>query len=228
MDSCPECNGSGAKPGTRAETCSKCRGTGQVQTQVRTPFGYMTNVGTCPDCKGSGQIIKEPCRNCRGTGKIRKTSTIEISVPQGIDNGQTIQISGKGEPGEKGGPAGDLLVTIRVKPHKIFIREGFDVYVNMPISFVQAALGATVQVPTLDGMVEYDIPEGTQSETTFKLREKGIPFLRSKGRGNQFVKVTVEVPRNLSAKQKEALRNFDTDSNYKLKKSFFDKVKEIF
>ena len=228
MDSCSECHGTGAKPGTSASTCSKCRGTGQVQTQVRTPLGYMTNITTCPDCHGTGQIIKDPCKVCRGAGKVRKNSTIEVTIPQGIDNGQTIQISGKGEPGEKGGPSGDLLVTIRIRPHKLFIREGFDVFIDMPISFVQAALGATVKVPTLDGAVEYDIPEGTQSETTFKLREKGIPFLRGKGRGNQYVKVKVEVPRNLSSEQKELLRQFDTDSNYRQKKSFAEKAKEFF
>lgn len=228
MDSCSECNGTGAKPGTSASTCSRCRGTGQVQNQVRTPLGYMTNITTCPDCNGTGQIIKDPCKACRGTGRIRKNSTIEVSIPQGIDNGQTIQISGKGEPGEKGGPAGDLLVTIRIKPHKLFVREGFDVFIDMPISFVQAALGATVKVPTLDGAVEYDIPEGTQSETVFKLREKGIPFLRGKGRGSQYVKVKVEIPKNLSQKQKEILREFDSDTNYKQRKSFTEKAKEFF
>lgn len=228
MASCPDCSGTGAKPGTKPVTCSKCRGTGQVQTQVRTPLGYMTNVTTCPDCRGTGQIISDPCKACRGTGKIRKNSTIEITIPAGIDDGQTIQISGKGEPGEKGGPAGDLLVTMRIKPHKLFVRDGFDIYLNMPISFVQAALGATVKVPTLDGAVEYDIPEGTQSGTTFKLKEKGIPFLRGRGRGNLYVKVIVEVPKNLSSKQKEILREFDSDSHYKQKKSFAEKAKEFF
>ena len=228
MDSCGTCHGTGAKPGTSAQTCSVCNGTGQVKNQVRTPLGYMTNVSTCSACHGSGKIIKEPCRDCRGSGKIRKNSVIEIDIPAGIDHGQTIQISGKGEPGERGGPSGDLLVTIRVKRHELFERNGTDVYINMPITFVQAALGCTVKVPTIDGAVEYSIPEGTQSETTFRLRGKGIPFLRGKGRGDQYVKVIVEIPRNLSAKQKEILKEFDQDSNYKQKKSFMDKAKEFF
>ena len=228
MDSCSECNGTGAKPGTHAQTCSKCRGTGQVKTQVRTPLGYMTNVTTCPDCGGSGQIISDPCKACRGTGKVRKNVTIEVDIPQGINHGQTIQLSGRGEPGEKGGPAGDLLVTIKVRPHEIFKRDDFDVYIDIPISFVQAALGATIQVPTIHGNVEYDIPEGTQSGTTFKLRDKGIPFLRGRGRGNQYVKIIVEIPRNLSSHQKEILKEFDSDKNYKQKKTFAEKAKKFF
>jgi len=229
MESCDTCQGTGAKPGTSPVTCTMCNGTGQVKQQVRTPLGYMTNVGTCSQCRGTGKIINDPCRDCRGTGKVRKNSTIEIDIPAGIDHGQTIQVSGKGEPGEKGGPSGDLLVTVRVREHKLFNREGSHVFIEMPISFVQAALGATVKVPTLDGVVEYDIPEGTQSGTTFKLRGKGIPFLRGKGRGDQYVKVIVEVPRNLSQKQKDLLREFDTDANnYKQKKSFAEKANEFF
>lgn len=228
MDSCGTCHGTGAKPGTTADTCTVCHGSGQVKNQVRTPLGYMTNVTTCSACHGTGKLIKDPCRDCRGSGKVRKNSVIEIDIPAGIDHGQTIQISGKGEPGDKGGPSGDLLVTIRVKRHEIFERNGTDVYLNMPITFVQAALGCTVKVPTIDGLVEYTIPEGTQSETTFRLRGKGIPFLRGKGRGDQYVKVIVEIPRNLSSKQKEILKEFEEDSNYKQKKSFMDKAKEFF
>ncbi len=228
MEKCAACGGSGAKPGTSATTCTHCGGSGQVTSRVRTPLGYMTNIGTCPHCHGEGKIIKEPCRDCRGTGKIRKNSIIEIDIPAGIDNGQTIQISGKGEPGEKGGPSGDLLVTIRIRPHVLFTRDGYNVHITMPITFVQAALGATVKVPTLDGAVEYDIPEGTQSESVFKLRGKGIPYIRSNGRGDQFVKVIVEVPRNLSKNQKELLREFEEDKNYKQKKTFMEKAKEFF
>lgn len=228
MENCSVCGGSGAKPGTSPATCGCCGGTGQVKNQVRTPLGYMTNIGTCPECGGKGKIIKDPCRECRGTGKVRKNSVIEFDIPAGIDNGQTIQISGKGEPGERGGPSGDLLVTVRVKSHPLFERDGYNVFIDMPITFVQAALGATVKVPTLDGAVEYDIPEGTQSETTFKLRGKGIPYLRSKARGDQYVRVRVEVPSNLSQKQKDLLREFDEDGNYKQKKSFMDKAKKFF
>ncbi len=228
QENCSACGGSGAKSGTSPVTCTRCGGTGQVKTQMRTPLGYMTNIGTCPECNGSGKIIKDPCRECRGTGKVRKNSVIEVDIPAGIDNGQTIQISGKGEPGERGGMTGDLLVTVRVKPHPLFVREGYNIFIDMPITFVQAALGATVKVPTLDGAVEYDIPEGTQSETTFKLRGKGVPYIRSKARGDQYVKVHVEVPSNLSQKQKELLREFEEDKNYKQKKSFMDKAKEFF
>ena len=228
QEGCPTCKGTGAKPGTSAETCSHCHGTGQIQTQQRTILGYMTNVTTCPHCQGSGKIIKEPCRDCRGTGKVRKTRTVEIDIPAGINDGQTMQLSGQGEAGERGGPSGDLLITVRVRPHQMFERSGNDVYLTMPVTFVQAALGATLTVPTLDGVVEYDIPEGTQSGTRFRLRGKGIPFIRGKNRGDQYVTVEVEVPKNLSQRQKEILREFDEEKNYKKKKSFAEKMKELF
>ncbi len=229
MDTCETCHGTGAKPGTQVSTCGRCNGTGQVQTQQRTMLGYVTNVTTCPDCHGTGKIIKEPCRDCRGTGKVRRSKTIEINIPAGIDHGQTMQVSGKGEPGDRGGPNGDLLVTIRIRPHDIFKRDGNNVNVAMPVSFVQAALGATLKVPTIDGVVEYDIPEGTQSGTRFRLRGKGIPYVNGRGRGDQYVTVNVEVPKNLTSKQKELLRTeFDSDGNYKQRKSFMDKMKDLF
>lgn len=228
QEKCETCNGSGSKPGTTPETCPHCNGTGQIQTQQRTILGYMTNVTTCPNCKGEGKIIKEPCRDCRGTGKVRKSKTIEINIPAGIDNGQTMQLSGQGEAGDRGGPNGDLLITIRVRPHEIFKRDGNDVYIAMPISFAQAALGATLTVPTLDGAVEYEIPEGTQTGTKFRLRSKGIPYIRSKSRGDQYVTVNVEVPKNLTQKQKDLLMEFDEDKNYKQKKTFSDKMKGFF
>lgn len=227
MESCHTCGGTGAKAGTQPETCQHCHGTGQIQTQQRTILGYMTNVTTCPNCHGTGKIIKEPCRDCRGTGKVRTSKTIEINIPAGIDDGQTMQLSGQGEPGERGGPHGDLLITVKVRPHDIFKRRDNDIFLNMPISFVQAALGATLKVPTLDGLVEYDIPEGTQSGTRFRLRGKGIPFIRGKGRGDQYVTVTVEVPKNLTSKQKELLKEFEEDKNYKQKKSFAEKMKDF-
>ena len=227
QEKCSTCGGNGAKPGTSPETCPHCHGTGQIQTQQRTILGYMTNVTTCPHCNGTGKQIKEPCRDCRGTGKVRVAKTVEIDIPAGIDDTQTMQMSGHGEAGERGGPNGDLLITIRVRPHAIFERRDNDIYLNMPITFVQAALGATLTVPTLDGIVEYDIPEGTQSGTRFRLRGKGVPFIRGKGRGDQYVTVTVEVPKNLSSRQKELLKEFDEDKNYKQKKSFAEKMKEF-
>ncbi len=230
-ESCPVCGGSGAKKGTTPETCTRCGGRGQVQTQTRTPLGYMTNVTTCPDCRGTGKIIKEPCRDCRGTGKIRASKTIEVDIPKGINDGQTMQMSGRGESGERGGPSGDLLITVRIRPHEIFTREGYDVYIKLPITFTEASLGATVKVPTLDGIVEYDIPEGTQHGARFRLREKGIPALRGRGRGDQYVIVEIEIPKNLSQKQKEILREFDSETeikHYKKQKGFFDKMKDLF
>lgn len=231
QENCDVCGGSGAKPGTQPKTCQKCGGSGQVRTQTRTPLGYVTNVTTCPDCRGTGKIISDPCRDCRGTGKVRKTKTLEIDIPAGIDNGQTMQLGGKGEPGERGGPNGDLLITVRVKPHQMFRRDGNNVYIDLPVTFVDAALGATVKVPTIDGTVEYDIPEGTQPGTMFKLRGKGIQSIRTKVRGDEFVTVDVEVPKGLSQKQKELLREFEAlceGKNYRKKKTFSDKMKDLF
>ena len=188
----------------------------------------MTTETTCPQCNGEGKIIKEPCRECRGTGAVRRNKTIEVQIPSGIDDNQTIQLSGKGEAGSKGGPNGDLLITVRVRPHDIFQRRGNDVFINMPISFVEAALGANVKVPTIDGgCVELTIPEGTQAGTRFRMKGKGIPYLRSKSRGDQYVTVEIEIPRNLTQKQKELLKDFDENKNYKQKKNWYDKIKNF-
>ena len=230
-ENCEVCHGTGAKAGTNPTTCQRCGGSGQVTTQTRTPLGYMRNVTTCPECHGSGKIIKEPCTSCHGSGKVRRQRTIEVDIPQGINDGQTMQISGGGEIGTKGGPTGDLLLTIRIKKHEIFTRDDFDVYITMPITFVQAALGATIKVPTISGVVEYDIPSETQTGSIFRLRGKGIPYIRGKGRGDQYVKVEVETPKNLSQKQKELLRQFDGTTeakNYKKRNGFIDTMKEIF
>lgn len=231
QEECPTCKGSGAKPGTSPMTCKRCGGQGQVRQQTRTPLGYMTNITTCPDCKGTGKVVTDPCKDCRGTGRVRKTRTVEINIPQGINHGQTMQVSGHGEMGSRGGPSGDLLVTIRIKPHPIYKREDYDVFIEIPITFVQAALGASIRVPTLDGIVEYDIPEGTQTGTVFKLKGKGIPYIRGKNRGDEYVTVEVEVPKNLSIKQKEILREFEGLSkgkeNYKKQKTWFDKMKDF-
>lgn len=227
-EKCGECGGTGAKKGTTVTTCSHCNGTGRVKTQQRTILGYMTTETTCPHCNGEGKIIKEPCRECRGTGAVRRNKTIEVQIPSGIDDNQTIQLSGKGEAGSKGGPNGDLLITVRVRPHDIFQRRGNDVFINMPISFVEAALGANVKVPTIDGgCVELTIPEGTQAGTRFRMKGKGIPYLRSKSRGDQYVTVEIEIPRNLTQKQKELLKDFDEDKNYKQKKNWYDKIKNF-
>lgn len=231
LENCKTCSGTGAKPGTSPKTCTKCGGSGQVTTQTRTPIGYIRNVTTCPACGGEGHVIDTPCSDCGGKGKVKARKTIEINIPEGINEGQTLQIGGAGEPGEKGGPSGNLLVTIRIKKHEIFVRRENDVYITIPITFVQAALGASIKVPTISGVVEYDIPAETQSGSTFRLRGKGIPYLHGKTRGDQYVTVEVETPKNLSHRQKELLREFDgtmEEKNYKKRKGFIDTMKEIF
>ncbi len=225
---CPDCDGSGAKAGSEVTTCTACGGSGQVRSTQRTILGNMSTVSTCTACGGKGKIVKEPCGKCAGKGKIRKSRTIKVKIPAGIDNGQSISLSGQGNVGDKGAPSGNLFVTVTVRPHDLFQRSGADVMCEVPITFVQAALGAELEVPTLDGKVKYTIPEGTQTGTVFRLKGKGIPMLRRSGRGDQYVKVTVEVPTHLSAKQKELLRNFEgglKGNNHTKQKSFFEKMR---
>jgi molecular chaperone DnaJ len=229
MENCATCSGSGSKPGTSHTTCKHCNGTGQVQYKQSTPFGQFVNIKACDVCRGEGRIITDPCQTCNGKGKIRKSVKIKINVPAGIDDGQTISLRGEGEPGSKGGPSGDLFISIRVKPHALFQRQGNDVVCDIPITFVQAVLGAELEVPTLDGKVKYSIPEGTQTGSVFRLRSKGIPFLRGNGRGDQYVKVNVEVPKKLNEKQKNILKEFaeiSGDEHHEQRKGFFDKMKD--
>ncbi len=206
IENCPECGGSGCQKGTTPEVCKRCSGTGTVRSQVRTAFGVMSSSSPCPDCGGAGKIIHSPCPKCRGKGAVRKNTTAKVEFPAGIDDGQTLSVRGIGHRGLNGGSAGDLLVTVSVLPHSQFERDGFNVYYDMPITITQAALGDSVEVPTLDGKVKYTIPDGTQTGTVFRLRGKGIPRLNSSGRGDQFVKVTVQTPMNLTGEQKELLR----------------------
>ncbi len=208
VEQCPDCKGTGCAEGTTAEVCPDCKGTGSVKTTQRTPFGMMQSTGQCPKCKGRGKIIHTPCKGCHGIGSVRRQHKVNVSVPAGIDDGQTISLRGQGNAGANGGPAGDLLITVLVQPHARFEREGASVLLEQDISFTQATLGAEIEVPTLDGKVKLNIPEGTQTGTVFRLRGKGIPFLRSTGRGDQFVTVRVAVPKSLSSSQKEALRQF--------------------
>ena len=208
VESCDDCTGTGCKEGTTAEKCTECNGRGTVTAQQRTPFGVMQSTTDCPKCSGRGKVIHQPCAKCRGLGLVRRSRNIKVNVPSGIDDGQTISIRGQGSAGVNGGEAGDLYVTISVLNHAIFEREGYSVLVEIPISFTQAALGAEIEVPTLDGKVKYSIPEGTQTNTVFRLRGKGIQNLRGSGRGDQFVTVTVTVPKGLSEEQKELLRQF--------------------
>lgn len=231
LHTCDTCKGSGCKPGKEPVVCKHCNGTGQVQYKQSTPFGQFVNVKTCDVCGGEGKIITDPCTTCGGKGKVKKNVKIKVNIPAGIDDGQTISLRGEGEPGTKGGPAGDLLINIRVKPHALFQRQGNDVVCDMPITFVQAALGAEIDVPTLDGKVRYSVPEGTQTGTVFRIKGKGIPYIRGNGRGDHYVKIFIEVPKKLNEKQKEALRNFAEQSGdevHEQRRGFFNKMKDAF
>ena len=225
-EQCATCKGSGCQPGTTPEICPDCRGSGQVQVQQRTPMGVFATSRPCQKCHGTGRIIHQPCTDCGGQGRVRKRKTIKVNIPAGIDHGQTISLRGQGNAGKNGGSAGDLLITVMVQPDETFRREGVDVFCDAPITFAQAVLGATLEIPTIDGKVKYDLPEGTQTGTVFRLRGKGIPVLNGRGRGDQYVTVNVETPRNLTKEQKEALRSFSDmlgESNYEKRKSFFKK-----
>lgn len=224
---CSSCGGSGAKPGTEPKVCPTCRGAGQVRFQQ----GYFSVSRTCSHCGGEGRVIDSPCGNCRGTGMEKDTKTISVKIPAGVETGNRLKLSGEGGQGIKGGANGDLYVAITVRPHPVFTRDNNDVICEIPISFVQAALGTEIQVPTLDGKVNLRIPEGTQSGRVFRLRDKGIPVLQGYGRGDQLVVIKVETPVNLNKKQRELLEEFARiggEEIYPMKKSFFEKVVDLF
>lgn len=228
-ETCDTCHGNGCAPGTSPEVCPDCHGTGTVQVRRQTPMGVFATSSPCPKCGGKGRIIHQPCKDCRGSGMVRKKKTIQASIPAGIDNGQTISIRGQGNAGKNGGPAGDLLITITVRPHELFRREGTSVLCEAPITFTQAVLGAELEIPTIDGKVKYTLPEGTQSGTTFRLKGKGIPSINGRGRGDQYVTVYIETSKNLNKEQKEALKKFAEtmgESNYEEQKKFFKKFKK--
>jgi molecular chaperone DnaJ len=201
---CNECRGSGAAPGTAPETCSQCRGRGQV-TQSS---GFFTISSTCPQCRGQGKVITKPCMSCRGTGRSRITKTVQLKIPAGVETGSRLRLRGEGEEGEFGGPSGDLYVFIHVEPHELFERKDNNIYCQIPISFVQASLGATIEVMTLNGTEKLKIPKGTQSGTIFRLKGKGIPHLQGFGRGDQIIETVVKIPTNLNRKQEELLKEF--------------------
>ena len=246
-DPCPKCNGTGAKPGTSPETCPKCGGKGQVVYTQQSFFGTVQNVQTCPDCQGTGKIIKEKCPDCGGTGYVASKKKISVSIPAGIDNGQSVRIREKGEPGINGGPRGDLLVNVTVSRHPKFQRQEYDIYSTEPVTFAQAALGGDVKISTVDGDVLYTVKPGTQTDTKIRLKGKGVPSLRNSNvRGDHYVTLVVQTPTRLNEKAKEALRAFDeacgnrqvseakaadgenTAEQPKKKKGFMDKVKEAF
>ena len=227
IEQCPDCKGTGCAEGTTAEVCPDCKGTGTVMSTKRTPFGMVQSSEQCPKCKGRGKIIHSPCKTCRGIGSVRRQHKVSVSIPAGIDDGQTISLKGQGNAGLNGGPAGDLLITVLVQPHARFERDGASILLDQEISFAQAALGAEVEVPTLDGKVKLNIPEGTQSGTTFRLKGKGVPFLRNGGRGDQFVTVNVAVPRSMTSTQKNALRRYaETMGETVEQKNIFGKHKK--
>ena len=242
-DECTSCHGSGAKAGTSPVTCPKCNGEGQIVYTQQSMFGMVRNVQVCPDCHGTGKIIKDKCPDCRGTGYISNRKKIKVSIPAGIDNGQSIRIRDKGEPGTNGGPRGDLLVEVNVARHPIFQRQDMNIYSTAPITYAQAALGGEVKLNTVDGEVLYEVKPGTQTDTRIRLKGKGVPSLRNKNvRGDHYVTLVVQVPTNLNEDAKEALRKFDeacgnrpagsagdsTEKSEKKKKSFMDKLKETF
>lgn len=242
-DECTTCHGTGAKPGTQPVTCPKCNGEGQIVYTQQSMFGMVRNVQTCPECNGTGKVIKEKCATCRGTGYTSSRKKIKVTVPAGIDNGQSIRIREKGEPGTNGGSRGDLLVEVNVARHPIFQRQDMNIFSTAPITYAQAALGGEVRISTVDGEVAYDVKPGTQTDTRIRLKGKGVPSLRNKNvRGDHYVTLVIQVPTNLNEEAKEALRKFDeacgntasgaksagNEKAEKKKKSFMDKLKETF
>ncbi len=231
MEKCSACGGSGCEGGSTTEVCPDCQGRGSVKVTQQTPLGVYSSSRPCPHCSGKGSIIRNPCAKCRGVGRMRVQKKVSISVPAGIDDGQTLRVSGEGDCGINGGPAGNLNVSVSVRPHPIFTRDGYDVHCEIPITYAQAVLGDEITVPTIDGNVKFNIPEGTQNGSRTRLKGKGIKHLQRDARGDQYVKVYIEVPKNLSKNQKELLQKFEdsmTEKNYAKRKGFFDKLKDIF
>ena len=242
-DECTVCHGTGAQPGHQPETCSKCAGKGQVVYTQQSLFGMARTVSVCPDCGGSGKIIKYKCSNCAGSGYVKSKKKIQVAIPAGIDNGQSIRIRDKGEPGTNGGPRGDLLVEVNVARHPIFQRQDMNIFSTAPLTYAQAALGGEIHINTVDGDVAYEVKPGTQTDTRIRLKGKGVPSLRNKNiRGDHYVTLVVQVPTKLNEEAKEALRKFDeacgnrpaseskdgSEKSEKKKKSFMDKLKETF
>ncbi|NLG24253.1 MAG: molecular chaperone DnaJ, partial [Clostridiales bacterium] len=230
-DPCDVCKGSGAKAGTSPATCPTCKGSGQVRVTQNTFMGTVQMVQTCNQCGGSGKVVKDPCTKCNGRGKLRGTKKISFKVPAGIDHGQVITMRGQGEQGDRGAPAGDLLIQVSVRPHKFFKRKNYDLYCDVPVSFAHAALGGDIEVPTLGQPIKYTVPEGTQSGTTFRVRGAGIQQLQGSGKGDLFIKINVEVPKKLNDEQKSLLLKFEgsmTGREYGDRRSFFERMKDAF
>ncbi len=226
QDRCPECGGSGAAPGTQPARCPMCGGSGQVAKGG----GFFQMVSTCPQCQGTGQVVRTPCPTCRGSGRVPKKRTVTIRIPAGVHEGQGIRVAGEGEPGQSGGPNGDLYVYVRIKPHEFLERDGNDLVAVVPISFTQAALGATIDVPSLDGTRQLKVPAGAQYGSIFRIRGQGLPDVRTGRSGDELVQITVETPTNLNARQEELLREFAQTENKHVSpksSSFFERLKRI-
>ncbi len=238
VENCDKCNGTGAKNASDKQTCSACNGTGEVRNVQRTPLGQFVNVTTCSKCRGTGSIITNPCQTCKGKGMVKKAKVLDVDIPAGINHGQTVILRGAGNKGTHGGPSGDLLVTVSIARHEVFKRDGYDVHLTVPVTFVQATLGADIEIPVLDaekkytlGKMNYTIAEGTQPGATIRLKGKGIPVVHSSARGDMILTIQVEVPKNLNNEQKETLKKFASlsgENNYKQSKSFFEKMRDGF
>ena len=239
IEVCNECKGSGAEKGTQPETCKTCGGSGQVNVQQRTPFGVISTAKTCSACGGKGKTIPHPCHKCHGSGFTTQKTTEIVEILAGIDDGQTMRISGKGNKGANGGPSGDILISVDVRPHPFFTRQGYDVLLDETVTFAQAALGDTLYIPTLDGTVKFELPAGTQPGEVFRLRGRGIQKVNQKTKGDMYITIVVDVPKNLTAEQKSLIKKFDdslpnkpknniNDGTAEEKKSFFDKMKDKF
>ena len=232
VDSCPDCHGTGASAGSAPKTCPDCQGRGYVNVQQRTPFGVISSQKSCPKCQGKGKVIDNPCQKCRGNGRINKKVSVDVNIPAGIDDRQVFVVSGAGNAGVNGGPQGDLKVAVFVRPHAYFERDGYNVWLEQHISVTQAAWGDNIRIPTLDGDVKFDLPAGTQSESVFSLKGKGIQILNGRGRGDQLVRIVVDTPKNLTQRQRDLLAELEKELGVKRgapigngKEGFFDKFK---
>ncbi len=229
-ESCSTCHGTGAKPGTDTKTCPKCHGNGQIRTTQQTPFGHFAQTRVCDRCGGDGRIVETPCPDCNGNGKVRKQRKITVNIPAGVETGTRLRMTGEGEAGDHGAPSGDLYIVLQVKSHKIYTREGDDIHCEVPINFVQATLGDEIEVPTLEGKVKFTIPEGTQSGTSFRLKNKGIAHLNGYGRGDEYITVKVVIPKTLNQKQKDLLMKFAEESGEEINpehKGWLKKVRDV-
>lgn len=230
-EQCPDCHGSGAAAGTSPKTCPDCHGSGQVRVTQRTPFGNISQTTVCSRCGGKGKIVDTPCRTCNGQGNVKKQVERDIDIPAGIDDGQTLRVGGEGHAGTNGGPNGDLHINVTVRPDPIFERDGYDVWTEIPLTYAQATLGDEITVPTVEGKVKYNVPEGTQTGTVFRLKGKGVKKLNRNDHGDHYVRVYIEVPKNLNKDQQEKLREFEKslgEKNYAKRKTFFDRLKDRF